>query len=859
MSEHEVVERPTGAPAPDVPPSSAASDAGASAMTREAAAPGAGTSAVPSASAAPGDGTSAVPSVSAAPGAGTSAVPSATASPRAAPPAQPPEVQALLRRYLEARNARRIDEAIAHLGEAWALAEASPRPLPTGVGFELACLHYETRRYADGERVLRQALARAPGEFALLNCLGVMLKSMGRYDEALEQLAAAAAAAPERPAPWVNRGSLYLEIGRPRDALPCFEEASRLAPGDAQCERLVGVALRGVGELARASEHLERALEGQPGDYRNWSDLAWLHEELGHRERAFELVEQAIARFGLVTDLIAQRAVFLRRRGRHAEAIEWLRGLTRTHPDDVAVHHQLGLTIAPYDRAAANQAFERAVKLQPNRGLFIVDLADSLLRTRGKDEARNIQAAYLLARHRMTLGGAIPLREAKPVRDIFQRCADYDAMASVGSFERLGAYFADAGLLAGLHPMLSQVKSVEDRHALVAWHRQAAARSERQAADTPLPARSVPARRAKIRIGLMSSDLRDHPVSYFVGPLLEHYDRSRFEIHCYSWCSREPDAQQQRFASLVDRFHHVKAIGLRDAASLIAEDDCDVLFELGGSTDMNKLEVMAWRPAPRQASWLGYPHSAGYASIDRLLVDPYLMPEDASLICERPFAMPRTWVAFDALGFGEAPAIDPLTPQERTGRVTFGTMNNPMKYNAKLFETWAAVLTRVPDSRFLFVRPEGAVPAFRDNVSKHFAHHGVDPSRIAFVPVRGAHLPYYNEIDVALDAFPQTGGTTTCETLWMGVPVVAIIGEAFFERLSYSNLANAGLGALAVKTPQEYVAMAAELAARTDWRTKLRRAARERLRAHPIGNTVQFARDFEEAVVKWMDEGPAQR
>lgn len=164
------------------------------------------------------------------------------------------------------------------------------------------------------------------------------------------------------------------------------------------------------------------------------------------------------------------------------------------------------------------------------------------------------------------------------------------------------------------------------------------------------------------------------------------------------------------------------------------------------------------------------------------------------------------------------------------------------------------MLRQVPDSRFLFVRPEGAVASFRHNIEAQFARHGIAAERIEYVPVRGNHLQYYNAIDVALDTFPQTGGTTTCETLWMGVPVAALLGEAFFERLSYSNLNNAGLGAHCASSPAQYVAIAVALAAATDWRREFRSKARDWLRAHPLGRPDDFVRDFEQAVQSWMDE-----
>ncbi len=309
-----------------------------------------------------------------------------------------------------------------------------------------------------------------------------------------------------------------------------------------------------------------------------------------------------------------------------------------------------------------------------------------------------------------------------------------------------------------------------------------------------------------------------------------------------------------RIAAHVDAFRHEPVMGNRDAAKLIAADQLDILFELGGSTHMNKLDVMAWRPAPRQASWLGYPHSAGLETIDRLLVDPYTRPAFPNLMMEKPFQLERSWVCMAAPGFGPLPEINPKSAEARKGFITFGTMNNPYKYNTELLRTWAQIMRAVPGSRFLFVRPEGGVPSFRRNLSKFFESEGVEARRLLFVPVRGDHLKHYNEIDIALDTFPQTGGTTTCETLFMGVPVVSLAGAALFERLSYSNLVNAGLPDLVAFSRQGYINLALKLASDKAWRDNFRMQARARIAANPLGKPDLFARDFERAAISWMDE-----
>ncbi len=200
--------------------------------------------------------------------------------------------------------------------------------------------------------------------------------------------------------------------------------------------------------------------------------------------------------------------------------------------------------------------------------------------------------------------------------------------------------------------------------------------------------------------------------------------------------------------------------------------------------------------------------------------------------------------------FSESHLISAGVPQDRTGVITFGTANNPHKYNPDVFRLWAQVLQATPNSRFMFVRPEGGSESFRRNVLAEFAAGGVAPERIVFNNIRGNHMPQYNELDITLDTFPLTGGTTTTEALWMGVPVVSLIGEAFFERLSASILANAGVGDHATADKAKYVEIATALAADHAERLRLRHSLRDQIKAGPLGQTEQFARDFYDMVAR---------
>jgi predicted O-linked N-acetylglucosamine transferase (SPINDLY family) len=730
---------------------------------------------------------------------------------------------------------------------------ATGQPLPKGALFELARLLHGLGRFDECERRARQGLERRPTDFALNNLLGVALKNLGRYPEALEALAKAQKAEPKNSSPLVNRGNVYLAMADGPRAVDTYRRLVRAQPKDAEHQRLLGVALRLSGDFDRALKQLELARRLNPRAARAWIDSARLLRDLGRIDEAIELIERAIAANGETQDLVSAKGHLLRAAGRHEAARVYLAGLLAQAQGAAWLHDQLALTLMPFDREQANVSYREALRLEPENLRYRAALAESLDRTRSGDEAANVQEAYELALQCVLQGGDLK-PHARVLRSILERCGDYANADRVGDFESLGRFWANTNEPAALHHQLARVESAADRRLLVDFHRTWGRGVDALAERSPIARPTRNGLRERIRIGFMSSDLRNHPVAYFVLPLLEGYDRSRFEVYCYSWCTRPADNVQDHIAGIVQAFRLAPGRSARDCAQLIADDDLDILFELGGTTDMNKLDTMTWRPAPVQASWLGYPHSSGLGSIDYILVDPYLKPEDPGLLIERPFELERSWVVLGRLGFHDRHAIDPVIPEERLGRLTFGTMNNPYKYRPRVLAAWAECVRRVPGSRFLFVRPEGGTPAFRENMWRAFEAGGVTRDRVEYLSVRGTHMQHYNAIDIALDTFPQTGGTTTCECLWMGVPVVTLVGEAFFERLSYSNLVNAGLGDLCAFDLDGYVEKALRLAADPLRRRELRSGLRAEIRRQPLGRADLFVEDFQHTVERTLAE-----
>ena len=433
----------------------------------------------------------------------------------------------------------------------------------------------------------------------------------------------------------------------------------------------------------------------------------------------------------------------------------------------------------------------------------------------------------------------------KPVAArILWRAGLYDEAAGLGDLAEIGALAARSEDGVHLLPLFARVETDADRLQLLHLHRQWGQRLEARAAARPIarPPRALRPPGEPKRLGILSSDLRRHVVGYFAHPLFNHLD-ARFQLYVYSSHGGPGTAAQQWFAARATAFRQLPPDD-REAAELIAADDLDMLIDLGGPTAGNRPGVLAYRAAPKQVSWLGYPHSLGLEAIDHVIVDPYLRPPRPELMIETPLVMPACWIAMSPAAFQAEPAVAPAAPVARNGYVTFGTANDPYKFSPRLLRSWARIVAAVPGSRFMVIRPEAGAASFREAFVVHFAAEGVAAERLDFRPLRGAVRELYGEMDIALDSFPLTGGVTTCEALWMGVPTVTLVGPALYERVSFSILSNVGLADLAADTVEDYERVAVALASDRARIVELRRSLREGVLAHPLGQPRAFARAF---------------
>jgi protein O-GlcNAc transferase len=745
-----------------------------------------------------------------------------------------------LKRFAEAEAALAAGHRAEGIAKVIEQLELDPQA-PLSVYRNFSAMLIRNKLYEDAVRWTEVGVEIHPRDFDLWNNLGVALRRVGSYPEALKALDNAQKLNPKSAAPQINKGNIYNDTRNGPDSVAVWTKLVRASPANAEYQRGLGRGYWFSGELSKAEMRMRLAAKLKPDFIDAWLDLAAIVGDLGDTDASIATIDSAFATLPDNARLHETRAVLLRRAGRSREAEKYLLPLIERFGDEAWPHYQISVAISEWDRVRAHEYMDRAIELDPENIEYRMGLVESLGRTR-IDESAMLERAY------GALGGFIDkvgknAIHLKIASEVLTRIADFDASDALGDFSEVGRIYAENGKHTALLAHLARAKAPEDRVELMEQHRIWGDKVLERVALRPL---SYPAPRTpngKIRLGFMSSDLRAHPVAYFALPLFEHYDRSRFEIYCYSYYLHEEDRLQARIREMVDVFRWKKEIVDRDAAQMIADDQLDMLIELGGSTHMNKLGVMAYRPSPLQASWLGYPHSAGLSTIDHFILDPYVVPPKRELVLEEPLLMPKSWIAMGELAFPDRP-INPVIPETRNGFLTFGTANNPYKYSKAMVQAWARVTAAVPDSRFMFVRPESGAPSFRRHMETLFAAEGVSADRVVFQDIRGAHMPFYNDIDISLDTFPQTGGTTTCESLFMGVPVVTLVGDAVFERLSYSIMSNAGLSDLCAFSEDEFLRVALTLAGDAPRRQTLRTSLRGMLKQSPLGQTKQFALDF---------------
>ncbi|MDI9407763.1 MAG: hypothetical protein QM523_00785 [Candidatus Pacebacteria bacterium] len=347
-----------------------------------------------------------------------------------------------------------------------------------------------------------------------------------------------------------------------------------------------------------------------------------------------------------------------------------------------------------------------------------------------------------------------------------------------------------------------------------------------------------------LRIGYISDDLVNHPVGFFVSSVIIRHDRSAVESFCYSSKIYE-DFITYKIKSNAHHWRRIVGLGPDEVKAIVQRDKIDILVDLSGHTAGNHLKMMSEKPVPVQATWAGYVGTTGMKAMDWLIADRFHVPPELEYLHrEKIWRMPHGYICFDP-----STAMLPVSPLPAlsNGFVTFCSFNNPNKLNEGILNVWAEILLRVPNSRLRLRYGSLGEPYQFKRVAKVFIDRGIDPARLQIENGGDGTSMYraYQQCDIALDTSPYSGGLTTCEALWLGLPVVTFPGERFASRHSFSHVSNAGLTETIANSWENYVDIAVNLAEDIPHLTEIRGSLRAMIASSPLCDADLFVRDLE--------------
>jgi len=532
--------------------------------------------------------------------------------------------------------------------------------------------------------------------------------------------------------------------------------------------------------------------------------IALRHHQAGHLRQAEVIYQKLLQQQPRHSDTLYLLGSLCHQKRQHQEAEKLIKQAIAIAPANAHYHYNLGLVLAAQDQIeTATAAFQRAIALNPRYAEAYNNLAT----------IQQEVGLYDAAHHNY--------QQALNIRPDYQQARSN--LLSLLSYNVLCT--PEEMLLA--HREWDRIHGGPDK-----------------ARTFSHPVRDDPGRR--LRIGYVSTDLRRHVISNFFEPILEHHDAAQVEVFCYAEVDN-PDDVTRRLQGLAHRWRFTVGMSDRELADQIHEDHIDILVDLNGHTTAvsNRLGAFTYKPAPVQATYLGYFTTTGLTAMDYWITDEVLHPQDTiELANETLWRLPRCCMVYSP------PPEAPLPSERQAHDIIFACFNHLSKISPAAVELWSQVLRAVPTAQLMIKTKQLADSAIQTMMKKRFAAQGIPPERLILLPHNVSyeeHLATYGKIDIVLDAVPRTGGTMTAEALWMGVPVITLAGERFIERLSASMLEAIGVPQLIAYDQADYIEKAAALARNHSQRQQLRATLRQRMAQSPLCDGPSLARTLEKA------------
>ena len=669
---------------------------------------------------------------------------------------------------------------------------------------------HQAGQLADAEAIYRKILAAAPDNADANHLLGVIAHQVGDHGAAVELIGKAIQASPGTAAYHCNLGNALKGLDRRDDAIDSYNEAINLKPDMTVAYNNLGNTLQELGQSDKAVASYLKAIDIDPDYAEAHSNLADTFRELGLFDEAVASCRKSLAINPDYAEAHVNLGAALHGLKRLGEAVASYKKALALNPNIAKAHNNLGTALFELgEMEDAVISHQNALAINPDFAEAHNNLA-MVLNELGRQEeaiasyhkAIAIKPDYTRAHSNLLI--AMPF------------ISDFDGAAVFAAARRAGAVFEQ--------PFADQLAI---RHT-----------------NSPDPER-------RLRVGYLSPSLSQHVLAPYLEPVFKAHRRDKVSVHVYAQVAI-PDEVTWRLKELADSWTFVHGLTDDELAARITEDSIDILVDPMGHWGDNRLLVFARKPAPIQVSYLSQGLTTGLSTMDYTLGDRWLNLDGAmqSFSTEKVVELNS---GFQVVSYDQKTPIDTI-PFRKNGFVTFSSFNNPSKISDTSLRLWASVLNALPTSRLLIKgkrldRPEKSLP-----ISNRLAEHGIALERVdmrGFAPSKD-HLAIHNQSDIALDTTPFTGGGTTVDALWMGVPVVTLIGDTVYGRFSYSHLNRVGVPELAAHSETEFVEIALALAGDPDRLDNYRKTLRPALCSSPLFDASLHVAELEDAFrVMW--------
>lgn len=666
---------------------------------------------------------------------------------------------------------------------------------------EQALQFHQQKNYTEAKKLYQRVLVLNPQQPDAMHMLGILARHAGQNETAEKLIQQALKISPYNSEAYANLGVVLLAQGKREEALNAFRQSTALNPANHEAAynalkllyhaKRVDEATAYTKELVNAHHKQEMlgAVALAAGEYGNWQDAVYYFKE------ALFLAPNDVNLWNNLGNAHKENKDITEAELAYKRAID----LHATHA--ITYYNRAGLYMAQGWLAKAEQDYLHALELDPQLNQAHLNLG---LLYQGQ--------------------GRLDLAK-KHVKHAFD--AQPDSMMAHSSY------------LFMMHcdPSITPQDIYKES---LAW-------GEQHADSLPRHLhKNQPDAQRRLRVGYVSADLRKHAVASYIEPVLRSHDKSNVEVFCYSNSSISDETTKQ-LQSYADHWRDI--IGLTDevVAEQIQRDKIDILIDLSGHTGGHRLQVFARKPAPIQATWIGYFNTIGMKAMDYIITDRFLLPpEEEHLYVEKPLRLPHSAAVYKMrdlpIEVNELPALT-------NGYVTFGCFNSLTKMTSEVMELWVRILKQVPNAKLSLKNNSFDDADIRKDYHKRFEDLGISEDRLIFAgfsPI-DEYLKAYNHVDIGLDPFPYNGGTTTLDSLWMGVPMIALRGDRLIGHVGESLLAAVGLEEFIAANKAEYVAKAVAFANDIPKLAAIRAKLRPTLAATPNTNPVQFTQGLESA------------